>query len=131
MSISSVPSQSPVSSFQDPSRQSFGQLVSALRSGNLSAAQSAFAAFTQVAPGQGGGPFTPIGNALQAGDIEKAQQALASLQKTMQAANGAHRHPRHPQRGTGDTSQATAATSGTTTGPTNSSTATNAVDVTA
>ena len=131
MSISAIASQSPAAPIQDPNRQSFGQLVTALRSGNLSAAQSAYSAFAQVAPGQGGGPFSQIGDALQSGDIGKAQQALASLQQQMQATKGAHHHHGHRQDSDGDKSQSTTAPTGATTAPPNSSTSTNAVDVTA
>jgi uncharacterized phage infection (PIP) family protein YhgE len=80
----------------DPMRQAFGQLTGAIQSGDLSAAQSAFAALTQAQPNQGSGPFSQalsqIGDALQSGDIGKAQQALAALQQQMQAMKGAHHH---------------------------------------
>jgi hypothetical protein len=68
-------------------RQSFAQLVNALQSGNLTAAQSAYSAFS-AQTGGGSGPLSQalsqIGDALQSGDIGKAQQAqqaLAALQQ--------------------------------------------------
>ena len=64
----------------DPMRQAFGQLTSAIQSGDLSAAQSAYAAFTQASGNNPNSPFTQavsqIGDALQSGDIGKAQAAL-------------------------------------------------------
>ena len=85
VSSSSVTVPPPV----DPLRQAFGQLTSALQSGDLSAAQSAYTTLMQAQPSQGSGPFSQalsqIGDALQSGDLGKAQQALASLQQQMQA----------------------------------------------
>jgi hypothetical protein len=76
-------------------RQSFSQLVSAIRSGDLDAAQSAYSDFNQTSASKTG-PLAQtvgqIGDALQSGDIGQAQQALASLQ---QQAKGAHHHGGH------------------------------------
>ena len=68
--------------------QQFAQLVSAVNAGNLSASQKAYTNFTQ-SPAADVAKANPdsriaralkeIGPALQAGDIGKAQQALASL----------------------------------------------------
>ena len=120
----------------DPMRQAFGQLTGAIQSGDLSAAQSAFAALTQAQPNQGSGPFSQalsqIGDALQSGDIGKAQQALAALQQQMQAMKGAHHHHGHHHGGGGDKSQSASASPSTSSDPTTASTAsTNLVDVTA
>ena len=119
----------------DPMRQAFGQLTGAIQSGDLSAAQSAFAALTQAQPNQGSGPFSQalsqIGDALQSGDIGKAQAALASLQQQMQAMKGAHHHHGHHHGGGGDKSQSASASPSTSSDPTTSTTSTNLVDVTA
>ena len=120
----------------DPMRQAFGQLTGAIQSGDLSAAQSAFAALTQAQPNQGSGPFSQalsqIGDALQSGDIGKAQQALATLQQQMQAMKGAHHHHGHHHGGGGDKSQSASASPSSSSDPTTASTAsTNLVDVTA
>ena len=120
----------------DPMRQAFGQLTGAIQSGDLSAAQSAFAALTQAQPNQGSGPFSQalsqIGDALQSGDIGKAQQALAALQQQMQAMKGAHHHHGHHHGGGGDKSQSASASPSSSSDPTTASTgSTNLVDVTA
>jgi hypothetical protein len=138
MTIAAISSASanvppPVNSF----RQSFAQLANALQSGNLTAAQSAYAAFTQTQAGQGSGPFaqaiSQIGDALQSGDLGKAQQALASLQQQMQAMKGAHHHHggHHHHDSDGDKSQSATAPASTNTDPTQSTSSTNLVDVTA
>jgi thioredoxin-like negative regulator of GroEL len=120
----------------DPMRQAFGQLTSALQSGNLSAAQSAYTTLMQAQPNQGSSPLSQalsqIGDALQSGDIGKAQAALASLQQQMQAMKGAHHHHGHHHAGGGgDKSQSASASSSTSNDPTASTTSTNLVDVTA
>ena len=99
MSISAISSTSinPLYANQNAARQSFGQLVSALQSGNLSAAQSAYASFTQSAGNQidPNSPFAQainqIGQDLQSGNIDAAQQTLKSLQQN----HSAHRHHHH------------------------------------
>lgn len=77
-------------------RQAFLQLSSALQSGDLSAAQNAYATITQLGGDNGNGPFaqtlSQIGSALQSGDVGKAQQAMAQLKQHMQAMRGHHHH---------------------------------------
>jgi hypothetical protein len=137
MTIAAIPSAAAdVPPPADPMRQAFGQLVNALRSGNLTAAQNAYSAFTQAQPGQGSGPLaqaiSQIGDALQAGDMGKAQQALASLQQQVQSAKGAHHHHGgHHHDSDDDKSKSATAPASATTGPTKSATSTNLVDVTA
>jgi len=86
----------------------FQQLSQALASGNLSAAQQAFATIQQNAPqgatqnGQGTtsqnarqNAFTALSQALQSGNLTAAQQAFAQLQQ----AGGGHHHHHHGQGG--------------------------------
>ena len=106
-------SNSAVSPPADPLRQAFGQLTSAIQSGDLAAAQSAYATLSQAGGGDPNSPFaqalSQIGDALQAGDVGKAQAALATLQQQMQAAKGAHHHHGHHHHGGGaEASQSTA-----------------------
>jgi hypothetical protein len=113
----------------DDPRQAFGQLINSIRSGDLSAAQDAYAAFTQTPGGQSGGPLSQavnqIGSALQSGDIDGAQQALTTLQ---QHAKGAHHHGGHHAKPSGgDSSQATAPTMS---GTNSTATSTNLLDIT-
>ena len=119
----------------DPMRQAFGQLTSAIQSGDLSAAQNAYTALTQAQPNQGSGPFSQalsqIGDALQSGDIGKAQQAMAALQQQMRAMKGAHHHHGHHHAGGGDKSQSASASPSTSSDPTTSTTSTKLIDVTA
>jgi hypothetical protein len=65
-------------------QQSFKDLSSALQSGNLDAAKTAFASLTQNAKGQAasnpGSPLAQLGKALQSGDLAGAQQAFAAVQ---------------------------------------------------
>lgn len=111
MTISAISSASsnPFYTKQTSTQQSFSQLVSALQSGNLSAAQNAYASFTQSA-GQGdpNSPFAQainqIGQDLQSGNIGAAQQTLSSLQQTA----GAH-HAHHHHHGGGTPPQASSA----------------------
>jgi thioredoxin-like negative regulator of GroEL len=74
----------------DPMLQAFGQLTSAIQSGNLSAAQSAYSTLSQAASSNPNSPLaqalSQIGNALQSGDLSQAQQALTTLQQQMQGA---------------------------------------------
>jgi hypothetical protein len=121
----------------DSSRQAFGQLVNAIRSGNLTAAQNAYSAFTQSQGTQGGGPFSQavsqIGDALQSGDLGKAQQALAQLQQQTQASKGAHHHHGggHHRVSDSDQSQSTTSSTSTADDPTAPATSSNLIDVTA
>src|SRR5450631_952267 len=117
----------------DPMRQAFGQLTSAIASGNLSAAQNAYAAFTQAGGNDPNSPIaqavSQIGDALQSGDIGKAQAAVSALQQQMQAMKGAHHHHGHHHGGGGDKSQSASASPSSSSDPTTASTAsTNLVD---
>jgi hypothetical protein len=100
ISAISTASSNPYYSQQNSAKQDFGQLVSALQSGNLSAAQSAFASFSQSAGSQldPNSPFTQainqIGQDLQSGNISAAQQTLSSLQQSS-GAHHAHGHHHH------------------------------------
>ena len=112
MTISAISpfSASPVSNFQSY-RQAFSQLASAIQSGDLSAAQTAFSTLASSPFAQGNSPFAQalqqIGQDLQNGDIAGAQKALASLQQQQ-----AHRGHHHHHHGGGETS-ATSNTSNT------------------
>jgi thioredoxin-like negative regulator of GroEL len=92
MTIAAISSASSVPPPVDSFRQTFGQLVNALQSGNLTAAQSAYSSLTQAGGGNSNSPFAAalqqIGDALQSGDLGKAQQALAQLQQQLQSARG-------------------------------------------
>jgi thioredoxin-like negative regulator of GroEL len=132
-----APASSPASNVAppaDPLRQAFGQLTNALQSGNLSAAQSAYASLSQAAGGDPNSPFaqalSQIGDALQSGDIGNAQAALATLQQQMQAMKGAHHHGHRHASGS-DPSQSTSAPASTSSDPTASTSPANLVDVTA
>ena len=107
MAVTPISTSSNVPPPSDPMRQAFAQLTSAIQSGNLAAAQSAYSTLTQANGGNASGPLAQglkqIGDALQSGDIGKAQAALASLQQQAQAARGAHHHRHH---GDSDQSQA-------------------------
>jgi hypothetical protein len=108
------------SSSQSTFAQDFRQLVGSLNSGDLSGAQQAYSALSQLqSSGQGpsANPNNPIsqvlsqiGQALQNGSLSGAQQALSSLQ---QSHSGHHSHGHH--HGSGDsatTSSSAAATTG-------------------
>ena len=90
-------------------RDSFQQLGQALQSGDLNAAQQAFASLQQLIPNLSAGSQTQTGQqgsgqsqfaadlsalsqALQSGDLTKAQDAFAKLQQDMQAAHKRHHH---------------------------------------
>ncbi|HEX4303249.1 MAG TPA: hypothetical protein VHZ78_10675 [Rhizomicrobium sp.] len=98
MSIGSISASAPsyaVNQQQNP----LSQLTQALQSGNLQAAQQAYASFTQNAPASQSGQNNPfgqaisqIGTALSSGDIAQAQSTLQSLQSQMKAHNGGHHH---------------------------------------
>lgn len=81
---------------QNPVQQSFNQLMQAIQSGNLQAAQQAYATLTQNAPQTQNSPFgqaiSQIGAALSSGNISQAQATLQSLQSQMQAHRGGHHH---------------------------------------
>ena len=97
----STPAYQP-SSQQTDFRQQFGQLVAAIKSGDLSGAQQAYADLSQL-QSSGAGPaanasnpvskaLNQIGQALQGGDISGAQQALAALSQQAQGAHHGHHH---------------------------------------
>ncbi len=90
-------------------RDSFQQLGQALQSGDLTAAQQAFAALQQLMPNLSAGSQTQTGQqgsgqnqfatdlsalsqALQSGDLTKAQDAFAKLQQDMQSVHKRHHH---------------------------------------
>jgi hypothetical protein len=109
MSVSGISASA--STFQTPPnsqqiaafRQNFNALAAALQSGNLQAAQSAFATLSQNLPSNGAGgqnnPFTQalsqIGSDLQSGNLSGAQQALSSLQSQIKG----HHHTGGSQGG--------------------------------
>lgn len=74
-------------------RQDFQQLSQALQSGNLSGAQSAFAALSAGRSSQAASNpnslFSQLGQALQGGNLAAAQQAFAQIQQ--------RRHGEHEQ----------------------------------
>ena len=95
--VSSVSTASAPSSSQDSIRQAFGQMVSALQSGNITAAQSAYSTLSQAGNSNPNSPLSQalaqIGSALQSGNIGQAQQALAALQQQLLASRGGHMQP--------------------------------------
>lgn len=96
MTISAISSSSAsfVSTFQQD-RKTFGQLVSALQSGDLSSAQDAYNTLASSPLAQGNSPLAQtlqqIGQDLQNGDTQGALKALTSLQQQQQA-HGHHHH---------------------------------------
>jgi hypothetical protein len=91
-------------------QQDLGNLGSALQSGDLSGAQSAFSALLQSIPAssptqtsqQSGATgvqadLNALGQALQSGDMNAAQTAYTKLQQDMQVAHGHHHHHHHAQ----------------------------------
>jgi hypothetical protein len=87
-------------------KQDFAQLASALQSGDLSTAQSAYANIQQLMQAQPGGSpvnnstsstptnpvlndFETLGQALQTGDVGQAQSAFSQFQQDVQAARQA------------------------------------------
>jgi hypothetical protein len=101
MSVSGISSSSGLTSadWQSKAQQvkaDYSSLADALKSGNLSDAQQAFAALqqdlpprAQAAAADSSTPLGALGNALQTGDLAGAQKAFASLQ---QARQGHHHH---------------------------------------
>ena len=121
-------------------RLGFQNLASALQSGNLADAQSAFTALTQLLPnssaGSAGDPtqngqsgsgqnqfaadFSAVGQALQKGDLSGAQKAFATLQQDMPSVQGRHHHHRH-HHGSANTQGTDSATSNSSAQSTNGS----------
>jgi hypothetical protein len=140
MSITAI---SPAQSSYQPSGsqsafgQDFSQLVSSLNSGDLSGAQQAYSALSQL-QSSGQGPsansnnpvsqaLSQIGQALQNGNLGGAQQALSSLQ---QSKGSHHSHGHHHGGGGASASTAASTTSSTATDPGTVS-GTNTVNITA
>jgi len=123
MRVGGAASSAAMSSWQTR-QQDFGNLVSAIKSGNLTSAQQAFSALQTLSgsasTGAGTGtttgtttttggtsnssPLAAIGQALASGDIGAAQQALANA---FNGSGGGHHHHHH---GGGGASTGTAAT---------------------
>ena len=86
---------------QDETQQDFLALAKAIKSGDLSGAQQAYATLTQAQSANGTTPdldspagkaLAHTGQALQSGDIATAQQSLASLQSHGHRHGGHHHH---------------------------------------
>lgn len=86
----------------DDGWQRFTQLVTAVNAGNLAAAQKAYDGFTKsaaadLANANPGSRLTQalgqVGEALQSGDIERAQQALTTIRSRAQANRGEAAQP--------------------------------------
>jgi len=100
-------------------KEDFQKLQAALKSGDLKAAQDAYAKLKQDLPGssnsskntgtQLGKDLDSIGSALQSGDLSGAQKAFASLQQDIQSARAHHHHNHHDQDGDADDSASTTA----------------------
>jgi len=108
MTVSSVSGSTPTQPPQQDSalRTAFQQLTSAISSGDLKGAQSAYATLTQLQQQSGqtnannpiGQFLTSIGKDLQNGDITTAQSDLTSFQQ----ARAAHHHKHASGSGDGD-----------------------------
>jgi hypothetical protein len=115
MSISSISSNSyayptPDTNNRDQFRTDFSNLATALSSGDLSGAQSAFSALQQLQPGRfstspnaGGTPgigatssigadIATLGDALKSGNLTAAQDAFKKVQQDMQSMHHGHHH---------------------------------------
>ena len=132
MNISSISNQTAAQfqpSLDGPFKQRFQDfkaLQSALKSGNLSDAQSAFTALQndiQNAPknSAAGGSGTQasqdlqaLGDALKSGDVSAAQKAFETLKQDLQAMRGQHHHGHHKAANDGDADDGANAASGTT-----------------
>jgi hypothetical protein len=81
---------------QTSARQAFQQLSSALQSGDLSGAQSAYSTLSQAFGSNQNSPFASalqqIGSDLQSGDIDGAKNTLSQLQQQMQTGHAHHHH---------------------------------------
>jgi len=108
LNIASSTSATQAATWAQPANP-FKQLAEALQSGNLAAAQQAFAQIqknapqgatdqaTQASTGQPGSrqaAFAALGQALQSGNLAAAQQAFAQLQQA-----GGHHHHHHGGQG--------------------------------
>jgi outer membrane protein assembly factor BamD (BamD/ComL family) len=117
MSIAGIASSlfSQVSNLQNKKpttlQQEFQQLATDLQSGNLSAAQTDFAALQQNAPAsQAGGQtlsqaVSALGNDLQSGNLAGAQKDFAAIQQDIQQASQqggqVHHHHHHAEESQG------------------------------
>ena len=105
MGISSIASSAVNgASLWQQQKSNFSQLASALKSGNLSAAQQAFKSLSANIPGSSdpNSPMGKLGAALQSGNVSAAQQAFATMQASAtsqaSATQGAG-HNHHPGGG--------------------------------
>ncbi len=135
MTIGAVSSSSSVyqpNSQQNTMQQNFQALVQAIQSGNLSAAQQAYATLSQSTPTQSGNgsssgqtnPFrqalASIGSALQSGDIFSAQTAMNGMLQSMKAHHGHHHHGSQSQSANSNSAATTSTSISTLSGTTNS-----------
>jgi len=85
---SSASSNTGVQSPLQQAKTNFATLAQSLQSGNLAAAQQAFARLQQNAPKDPNDPLQKqadaLGQALQSGNLSAAQQAFAALQQNWQ-----------------------------------------------
>jgi hypothetical protein len=140
-------------------RSAFATLTQSLQAGDLASAQQAFASIQQALGSANGGSGTAsnggsattigataptdasgagtltadlqaVGKALQSGDLQGAQSAMAQLQQDARGAGGAHHHHHghHSGGGAAPVSQPGATTTSNTT---NSSATSGSIDVTA
>jgi outer membrane protein assembly factor BamD (BamD/ComL family) len=123
MNISAISSTSSTSSTQTQSifqkrAQDLKDLQDALKTGDLSGAQTAFAALQKDLPSNpaavqknqnspGAKDFQALQTALQSGDLSGAQQAFANLKQDVQSAHKGHHH-HHQDNGSSANSAALA-----------------------
>lgn len=134
ISSTSVSGQQPVNNFMAV-RQSFTQLQSAIQSGDLQSAQSAYATLSTQVGSNPNSPFAQalnqIGQDLQSGNIGQAQKDMASIQQQMQQAQQARAHHHHHHHGGGGTQAANANTAPATTSTTDPSPSSTTLNLTA
>jgi hypothetical protein len=134
MAVSAIAAGAPpqTSTFAQ-TRQAFNQLSSALQSGDLAAAQSAYATLASSPAAQGNSSFAQslqqIGQSLQSGDIAGAQKSLASLQQA--GGTRPHHHHHHGAKPAAVASDPANPTDPTADGSTTSVTSSNTVDISA
>jgi hypothetical protein len=97
--LSSVTSWATDNQQKDP-RAVFRQLMKDINNGNLSAAQQDYATITSNQNGPAthsplGSDFAALGDALNAGDIQSAQRALATMQSDAKKLHGHGHHHHH------------------------------------
>lgn len=78
-------------------QQNFGEMMSAVQSGDLAAAQQSFRSLGGNSNIQGNSPLAKLGQALQNGDLAGAQQAAQTLQRSRATTDAA---PSSPPSGT-------------------------------